>query len=269
MSTQVVTPQEATPVSPDSPPQQPKTFQYQVTDDAGKPLGRPTVIHYNTDAELVEKIKAAHIEASRALWRRPDPKVEPVAPRLLTADEAKSAVDAIVSQNPDEAKSAIRRIVESEFGLTPETVKTLSEQREAAARNGETYRFLSGHLYEYNNCDANATILRDYLDRNNMAWTANNLEIAFSAERDRLIPVERPAPSPTVVPAEPANPVPPRRAPTGIAPGSTSGATRTTTGGFTKADALKMAKEKTSDQLRAWLNQPGNREKFETALNSR
>lgn len=245
-------------------------IDYQPEDEQGRPIGRRTRVVAKDYPEAIEKMKAINVEATRALFRlkntKPEARVEPVQPHVLTPEEAKAATDALLSQNPDEARLAVRRLVESELGLTPEDIKSLRQEKEVVRRQSETFRFLSDHQSDYNNTDANAAILRDYLERNNLAWTANNLEIAFLAVQDELIP---PTTATSVeVPAEPVNPAPQRRAPSGMEP-SNSHSTSSRPQGFTKADALKLAKEKTSEELRHWLANPANREKFERALNGR
>lgn len=244
-------------------------IDWQPTGEDGKAIGKPTRIVAKDYPEAIEKMKEITQAAQREMFRirsmKPEPRVAAPTAHQLSPEEAKASVDAIFSQNPDEARVALRRIVESEFGMTPDDVKGLKQERQRLTRQGETFRFLSSHLYDYNNNDANAGMLREYLERNNLAWTANNLEIAFLAVKDELIPVVTAAVNePT---AEPANPAPQRRAPSGMEPGSNGGRRPTT--GFTRDDAIKMAKEMSTEDLRKWLNKPGNREKFERAINGR
>lgn len=255
-------------VTQEVPPQEQIIIDWQPTGDDGKPLGRPTRIVAKDYSEALDKMKEITQAAQREMFRlrslKPqfNPETPAVSPRPLEGDEAKKTTDALLSQNPSEVQAAVKKLVETELGLSVEDIQALKEERSRVARQAETFRFLSAHPSDYNNTQANASLLREYLESNNLAWTATNLEIAFSALRDELIPVERAA---TEVPAHTANPVEHRKAPSGSEPGQRA---PRQVQGFTREDAIKMAKEKTTAELQRWLNQPGNREKFEAALNS-
>ena len=91
--TQEITEQAPTQETPPVAPVE-KTYRYQANDDLGRPIGRPTVIKYTSDEELVAGIqKAAH--AIEAAQRTPDPKPAAKEP---TAQEVQKELDVIKAQ---------------------------------------------------------------------------------------------------------------------------------------------------------------------------
>lgn len=74
-------PVEPTTVVEQPPEPQEKTYRYQATDEFGRPIGRPTVIKYKTEDELVAGIQKA-ANAIQAATRTPDLKPEAKEPTI-------------------------------------------------------------------------------------------------------------------------------------------------------------------------------------------
>ena len=121
--------------------------QYEVKDEAGKVVSRTTLTG-PTEKSVWKKLQAAHAEASATIVRLRNRQIV-AKPGTLGGPE--------------------------EEALNARIAATLAEEER------QSYIFLSRHAYaqDYNNCTANNTVLRDYLERLGHPWTADNLEIVF------------------------------------------------------------------------------------------
>jgi hypothetical protein len=198
---------------------------YQVTDESGNSVGRPTHLEARNLSELLVKQREAHIQATRAFQRLKAQKLsfktqqpQPKAP------SDKEMLDSILkSPDPAAAVAEAKKVTE----ITPEMRVRKAEEDAESAR--VTYLFLTKHIHDFNNCEANTKLLGEYFQENNLVWTQDNLELAFEFLRDtnqlapvpaRVVPsVENTAPAPaaasaataapaavTAVPAVPASP---------------------------------------------------------------
>ena len=132
--------------------------QYVTKDESGKVIGT-TTLSGATEREVWKKIQAAHVESTAAIARLRKKQVV-YKPGTFTEPEQEAIKANIALRNSIEAK--------------------------------ESYLFLKAHAYaqDFNNCEGNIQMLADFLDRNGLEWTAQNLEIAFSqlTEEGRLAP---------------------------------------------------------------------------------
>ena len=240
------------PVVPEVKPEEKKKIvvDYQVTDEQGAPIGRPTHIEAWTIEELIEKQKKAHIEATRYAHRLKTRKdqatYKPTEPVRLT--DAQIAAAAAELQSDDKTvQEAARKRIEDDAKLVAQkqNVDQDAKDRQALHEERVSLAWMQGHITDFFPCRANAQILVDYLRINNLEYTIENLELAFLESESQLAPrpelaVNQPAPvvnppvvqAPTVAPAAPvaapvaAQPtipavVAPPRAPGGIEPGVT------------------------------------------------
>lgn len=168
--------QESIPVTPqqtDTPPEQ-KVYSYQAHDEDGNPLGRPTVIKYTTDEELIKGMERANEMAVRALYAKnlqPEPAPEPK------------------EQTPAELQARLDDYDRFKAGT----------------------QFVGRHP-EYYNVEANGHLITKYLIDNKLDQrSVVNLEIAYAALQREGRLIERPNPTPEPAPkTEPAaNPAPP------------------------------------------------------------
>lgn len=201
---------------------------YQVTNEDGTPLGRPTHLEARNWAELTLKKREAHIQATRAFSRLKSQKLtfrqqtqpEQQGPKTLTEAEMVEAVKELLSEDTAKSAAAAQRLKDTDPVLVKERVDA---EKIKIAANAElvTYKFLQRHLYDFNNCDANRKILGEYFEENNLEWTQDNLEAALIALEGQLappvvqtsratatvdnptVPVPQPAVQPAAIPAKP------------------------------------------------------------------
>ncbi len=172
---------------------------YQVTNEDGTALGRPTHLEARNWSELTLKKREAHIQATRAFNRlkaqklsfvqrqqrepEPDQGVRP-----LTDAEVVEQVKDLLSEDSARSQAAAKRLKDTDPSLTQERLDIEKTKIKAAAEL-VTLKFLQNHLYDFNNCEANRKILGDYFQENGLEWTLDNLEIAFQALDGQLAPV--------------------------------------------------------------------------------
>jgi hypothetical protein len=176
---------------------------YQVADDNGNPIGRPTHFEARSWPELVAKQREAHSQATRAFGRLKSQKItfkeqQPIAPGPQTDAELLAAMKDLRSDDPQKQLDALRKVQKVESD------KKDAEQAELARQAAVSRRFLTNHKEDFNNCKANIELIKEYFAENQeLAWTDDNLEICLHALESKLAPVE------LVVPPAPVNPVPP------------------------------------------------------------
>jgi hypothetical protein len=182
--------------------------EYQVKDEEGNPLGRPTHLEATTAEEMIEKMKEAHIQATRAFHRLKKQKItfKEQPPQQIPAQsdaELLSAMKDLKSDDPQKQLEAVRKVqrVESEK-VKAESDQKLAEVNELRRQEQVSFQFLARHRNDFNNCQANIELIKTYFMENELAWTLDNLEIAFHALESELAPVAVP-----VAPAPPVNPV--------------------------------------------------------------
>jgi hypothetical protein len=255
-------------------------YDYQVTDEQGNPIGRPTHIEAWSPEELAEKLKKAHIEATRYAHRlktRRDQAVYKSAePARMT--DAQIAAVAVELESEDKAvQEAARKRIEDDAKLVAkkQSVDQDALDRENVRQSAVSLEFMRNHVRDYNPCKANGQIIGDYIRNNNLEWTVENLELAFLETESQLVPVAEPAitkPAPAANPAEQAPTVAPAAIvaaqpaaqptiPAGVAPPRASGGIEpgvTTTGRqpvaqtprLTKADVRKWTPAEMRKQLK-------------------
>jgi hypothetical protein len=191
---------------------EPKKFviDYQVKDEEGNPIGRPTHLEAINQEELIEKIKEAHVQATRAFHRLKKQKVsfkeQPVvqAPVQTSDAELLAYMKDLKSDDPQKQLDAVRKVQKFEAEkVQTESDQKIAELNELRRQEQVSYQFLTRHQKDFNNCEANIKLIRDYFEENELAWTSDNLEISFHALESELAPVVAP-----VAPAVPANPAP-------------------------------------------------------------
>jgi len=197
----------------------PKVFavDYQVRDEKGNAIGRPTHLEAPTEEGLRLKLIEAHTQATRAFHRLKEqkttfkqPQVQtPIQqPERLTDDELKQALNDVRSEDPKISAQAQAKITLEERRKAAEAQRLYLEEQ-------ASYAFLRKHIHDFNNCEANIKMIDEYIKEHKLEWTLDNLELAFIARESELAPkvVEPVAPvvlnpAPTVTPVvTPAAPV--------------------------------------------------------------
>jgi hypothetical protein len=188
--------------------------EYQIKDEDGNPIGRPTHLEASSDEEMRQKMIEAHTQATRAFHRLKKQKVQslrevnnqpvptPVV-QTMTDAELLAAVKELKSDDPKIALEAHRKLNKAELDrVQAEADAKVSAANELRRQEAVSYSFLKAHQHDFNNCDANVTLIKDYFEDNKLPWTLDNLEIAYHALENELAPVAAP-----VVSVPPANPV--------------------------------------------------------------
>ena len=211
--------------------------EYQATDENGQPIGRPTHLEAYSWEEMSQKQQEAHVQATRAFHRLKNQKTTfnkkletpiliPEVPLMSEQERIQAALDL---NNEDEVV-----VTKADRKLRADQI--LRDQRQEAIHKEEVRQrdaseeFKAKHIDDFNPCQANAAIITAYIKENNLAWTVDNLELAFAATEPQLAPKEAPiaavpAPEPSAnpvvaVPKEPVAPAAPAAAiqPTPVTP---------------------------------------------------
>lgn len=253
--------------------------EYQATDREGNPIGKPTRLVADTPEEMYEKMRTAHVLAMQALDRQNkayqdlkraklQPKVEPVVKPLTHEEEQKAFIDA---QNPVTAKDAIRKL--SGTNELEERLKKAEDEAARARGKEQALIFMRNHLHDFYACQANSKALGDFLTREGLEFTADNLEIAFAAIGDDLAQDPNKQPSnnePTiavepVVQTAPPSEQKPGRPNFGIQPGSGAGARPVTKTGMTKKDVIELMRNNKTE-FRRRMSDPKLKAEMDAAL---
>jgi ribosomal protein L17 len=168
---------------------------YQVKDDDGNPIGRPTHLEAWSPEEMFDKMQVAHESATKAFHRLKKQKLqfkEQEKSHVMTAEEIKAtALKALEAKDAVEAEKLVRGVIENDFKAKE---AELARQREF--ENGRTIgnKFCRTHLHDYNPCEANNKALGEYLKEHGLDFTYENLEAAFidlTEQGDKLAPVSQ------------------------------------------------------------------------------
>jgi hypothetical protein len=187
--------------------------EYQATDENGQPIGRPTHLEAANWEEMSRKQQEAHVQATRAFHRLKTQKTTfkapvapiaiPVVPLLSEADRIQAALD-LNSDDENVVIKADRKLRSDDIMRTQRNEAIRAEESRQSFVSNE---FKLRHVNDFNPCQANSKIITDYLEANNLAWTTDNLELAFAATEPQLAPKEvKEAPVAEVPASQAANP---------------------------------------------------------------
>jgi len=166
--------------------------EYQVRDEDGQPIGRPTHLEAYSEAEMLDKMQIAHESATRAFHRLKKQKLqfrEEEQKRVLTPEEIKAvAVRAVESKDAADAERLVRGLIDTEFKQREIQLQQQKDFQEGARIGNE---FVMKHLYDFNPVRSNMIALTDYLKEHGLDLTLDNLEVAFidlNEQGDKLAP---------------------------------------------------------------------------------
>lgn len=182
--------------------------EYQVKDEAtGQPIGRPTHLEVSTVGKTIEqawqemslKQQEAHTQATRAFhrlknqkttFRKPEPPTPVYQIPLLTDEDRIQAALDLNSQDEEVVVKADRKLRADQ--ILRDQQKDLATKEESRQKK-VSQEFLESHENDFNPCQANAALIARYIKDNDLAWTVDNLELAFAATEPQLVPKEAPA----------------------------------------------------------------------------
>lgn len=196
-------------------------IDYQPTDEAGQPIGRRTHIEADTQQELIQKQIQVNLMAVRAMHKaKPDisqaEKVKAATTIVKpTADE--DNVRQVQLQDPGQRRNVVVADVEAAIGMPLKDLAALPAEVQRLRTREIASGWLYAHKGDYYQCDANDSVLQQYVKANQLAFTHANLDLAFEAVMDQLIPV----PAAQTIPAETNTPTRQRQVPSGLIPGET------------------------------------------------
>src|SRR6266481_2424044 len=171
--------------------------EYQAKDESGLPIGPPQRFEADTKGELIDKLAAAHENATAKLYQtrrevklgvmlEPDPE-EPILtfePRQLTADERVRLTKD--SSDPAKSSEALRTLLEAELGAPMETVRANQRDAELNKRVVSIQAAIAQFKRdtpEYVECEQNSNNMKRYMEKGKngkpLRYTVNNLKIAF------------------------------------------------------------------------------------------
>jgi hypothetical protein len=187
-------------------PKQKIVREYQVKDEKGNPIGRPTHLEADTWEEMAEKMEAAHANAVRFAERMkrraelkptfspPEPKIEVLdEPEILAIQKDLESKDELVVAK---AKAAL------ELNAARRDRLELRKREDFVRGQAVSLTFRDQHP-EFNACEANSKVLSQYIRDNQLEWTLDNLEIAYAATESQLAPRTVEIPSRTIAVSEP------------------------------------------------------------------
>jgi hypothetical protein len=179
---------------------------YQVTDEKGVAIGRPTHIEGWTNEEVIEKLKAAHVNAVRYAERIKKSQITSIQSQTEQAharaavkkseQEATEALEvATKEKDPAKLQDAIKKVSKAE--------RDAQIAREAEEAQGRIIAkvWMEDHKDDFQPCDASSNIIGEWLTQNGRELSYENLELAFEAKKHQL-----PAPTRQAVEETPAAP---------------------------------------------------------------
>ena len=174
-------------------PKQKIVREYQVRDDQGNPIGRPTHLEADTWEEMSAKQQAAHENAMRLAERlRKRAEVRPEFKQPEENIETLTETQLLEIQKDLDSKDEVK-IAQAKANIDINEARKARIQARRERDNQlaiqASYQFKKAHP-EYNPCDANNQLLLEYLQKENLAWTAQNLEIAYAAQESQMAPAE-------------------------------------------------------------------------------
>ena len=195
---------------------------YQVRDEQGNPIGRPTHIEGWSWEEVSKKQVAAHENAVRYAERVKKNKARDIEvttenkqlseQAATSAKEATAAVETATKENdPAKLQEAIRKTAKADRDA--ELAIQAAKQKGQLIANA----WLADHKEDFLQCDANTKIIGEWMAANGLTLTYENLENAYAANETKLVkpsarPVEEPAVeapnAPAAAPAATAAPAP-------------------------------------------------------------
>jgi hypothetical protein len=166
---------------------------YQPADENGLPVGPLQRFEADTQKELIEKLKAAHMNASVKLYQTrkavklgavlepdPDEPLQTFEERQLTAEERVKVTKML--NDPATATEAYKIMMEAQFGASAEVIRARFRQLEINNRVENIRDAIEQFVKEtpeYVESQSNGELIKKYMEKHKLRYTAKNLKIAF------------------------------------------------------------------------------------------
>lgn len=227
MATQVTQPVEPE-VTQNEPERDPETgkfiYKFQPRDEAGQFIGKEYTFYYTDHMDLVRQLTDKSVNEQRYINDLKTGK------RAIVGDPATARSDyqpaaPSTEEAEQQERERFRKIAEKEFGAPLEEIRTdIAQSREMRDYTLANSWALENESNGYYICPKNAKDITKYLSENKLALSRKNLDLAFDALKDTLVP----KPQEQVPPADSTQQQPPTRTEvrpqsTGIIPGQFQG----------------------------------------------
>ncbi len=167
---------------------------YQVRNDEGRPVGRPTHFEARTFVEILGKVIAAHVNAvtygERVKHNRLKQSTASLestersqAAELALAESRRLAAEAMEAKDPAKMQEAINK------AATAEREAIAADNAAKAHGKVVAETWINDHAEDFLPIQANVNLMGDYMKTNNLPMSYDNLEKAFNGVKDRLSPV--------------------------------------------------------------------------------
>src|SRR5579859_225825 len=232
-------------------------YEYQPTDDEGRPMGGKQVIKYRKPEELPEKLREQNVLILRKLREvtrknrlgivetetlpedaKRYPKLIELKPKELTPEERVKLSRDIL--DPDRFDEVQDEIFASRFGVKPdqfrESYQDMQERLSIIQGQQEVASFMQANP-SYYPCDHNRNTIVNWLAKNNLALVRDNFQLAYDTLREFMVsPSPAPPSSNAPIDIVTEQPTPVAQPPEEIQPGPPPAPRRVATG-ITKAQA--------------------------------
>lgn len=170
--------------------------EYQIKDEDGRPIGRPTHFEGWTPEEIYAKYEAAHTNAVQYAER-----IKRNQQRLSAAAASTREAQSKRQQSEAEAAQALEQIAKDPTKVVDAVRKAnvADKSRAEAEREAMQYgqliadTWMFDHKHDFKPCDANSAAIMGWLGQNSLEPSYENFEKAFKATQSRLVrpePVE-------------------------------------------------------------------------------
>jgi len=215
-------------------------YEWQPTDESGRPLGGKQVLTYKTNEELVQKFTEQNNQILRQMRKlsrdarlglTPDQDVPTSAkripesfgglkPKQLTAEERFQLTQDL--NDPAKFEEAKVMLSEATFGAKPEVVTDVLNRSQRLLLENQVIRSFDEFLDRvgdgFNNIEANRETLTKWMGERNLEPTTDNFEIAFARTAALQLPATIDQPSQASVVVAPAAIAPVESGPKAQAP---------------------------------------------------
>lgn len=203
-------------------------YEYQPTDEEGRPMGGKQIIKYKTLEELPAKLQEQNILLIRKLREvtrknrlgivdtetlpedaKRYPKLIELKPKELTPeDRVKLSRDILDPERFDEAQD---EIFASRFGVRPtefrESYQDMQERLAVIQGQQEVAGFMQANPGYYA-CDHNRNTIVNWLAKNNLALVRDNFQLAYETLREFMVTPAPVTPLPLKIPIAEVQPEP-------------------------------------------------------------
>ena len=163
-------------------------YSYQPRDSDGQFIGKPYRFLYTDHQDLIRQITEAKEHGDRYIHEVKTGKRQVHGEPAVPQHEFKPAPES-AEEADRKRREEFRKTLEEEFGAP------IEEVRGRVKRSGQLDEYLVGQNWALSNeangyyiCPQNAKVIGEYLAENKLRFSATNLDLAFEAVKEKLIP---------------------------------------------------------------------------------